>query len=151
MTTSTLSALINRHFLLHLLEMVVAMLVGMYALGWLWPDLPGGVELMALVMATDMTIGMAAWMAVRGHSRMSITEMSAAMYAPFVVVLLPYWVGVLPVGLVFPLGHLLMLPTMVVAMLHRRDEYTGAARTHDEATASKPPLASAAVSAAASA
>jgi hypothetical protein len=131
MTTSTMSALLNRHFLVHFLEMVAAMLVGMYALGWLWPDLPGGVVLMAVVMATDMTIGMAAWMAVRGHSRMGIAEMSAAMYAPFVVVLVPYWAGVLPVGLVFPLGHLLMLPAMVVAMLHRRDEYTGAAHVHD--------------------
>jgi hypothetical protein len=40
---------------------------------------------MALVMATDMAIGMGAWMAWRRHGWRDIAEMSAAMYLPFVI------------------------------------------------------------------
>jgi hypothetical protein len=39
----------------------------------------------ALVMATDMAIGMGAVMAWRGHGRRDITEMTAAMYLPFAI------------------------------------------------------------------
>jgi flagellar biosynthetic protein FliP len=44
--------------------MLIAMVVGMVALGPLWPDLQGDSELHVLVMATNMTIGMAVWMAL---------------------------------------------------------------------------------------
>jgi hypothetical protein len=121
-----------RHFVRHFLEMVVAMVVGMVALGPVWStlfDVLGRSALlhrpepMALVMATDMTIVMAAWMRYRGHGWMSTVEMSAAMYVPFVVLFVPLWMGLLSANGLMVAGHVLMLPAMVVAMLLRRDEY----------------------------
>jgi hypothetical protein len=51
--------------------------------------------------------------------------MTAAMYAPFLILLVPWWAGLLPGEAVLLGGHVLMLPAMVLAMLHRRGEYTG--------------------------
>ena len=39
-------------------------------------------------------IGMGVWMKIRRHSWRHIVEMSAAMYLPFVALLVPYWLGV---------------------------------------------------------
>jgi hypothetical protein len=103
------------------LEMVVAMVVGMTVLApvWdaIWPAYADRPDTMALTMATDMTVAMVAWMAVRGHSRRGIALMSAAMVLPFAVLAVPYWAGVMPGSWLLPLGHLVMLPLMAVAML----------------------------------
>ncbi len=105
----------------HYLEMVVAMVIGMIALApiWnaLWPAYADRADTMALSMATDMTVAMVAWMAVRGHSRRGIALMSAAMVLPFAVLAVPYWAGVMPGSWLVPLGHVVMLPLMAVAML----------------------------------
>jgi hypothetical protein len=115
------------HFTRHYLEMVVAMFVGMFALGpleaWLWPGLSGRTDVGVLVMATNMSIGMAAWMKVRGHSWRGIAEMSASMYLPFVVLLVPFWAGAASGGAVMTWGHVLMFPAMALAMLLRPAEY----------------------------
>jgi flagellar biosynthetic protein FliP len=116
-------------FIRHFLEMLAAMVLGMLLLEPLWPTIDR-VELQALVMATNMTIGMAALMAVRRHAWPGIVEMSAAMYAPFIILFVPYWTGLITAGGLFQLGHLLMLPAMLLAMLHRRAEYTAAHTTH---------------------
>ena len=79
-------------FIRHYLEMLAAMVLGMLVLEPLWPTIDR-VELQALVMATNMTIGMAALMAARRHAWPGIVEMSAAMYAPFIVLFVPYWTG----------------------------------------------------------
>ena len=107
------------------------MVLGMLVLGPLWPTVDG-VELQALVMATNMTIGMAALMAVRRHAWPRIVEMSAAMYAPFIILFVPYWTGLITSGGLFLIGHLLMLPAMLLAMLHRRAEYTAQTMHHSE-------------------
>jgi hypothetical protein len=87
----------------HFLEMVVTMAVGMVALHPLWklalrglgaPHVLTHPTLMALVMATDMSLGMGTWMRYRGHSWRSIAEMSATMYVPFAVFL--RWCGPAP-------------------------------------------------------
>ena len=52
--------------------------------------------------------------------------MSAAMYVPFAVLLMPHWLGSLTADGVMLAGHLLMPPAMVIVMLARRDEYTAA-------------------------
>ena len=75
------------HFARHYLEMVVAMLVGMIALGPLW-SLAGAAlglsavlhrpEPMVLVMATNMSIAMCAWMRYRGHGWAATLQMAAA-------------------------------------------------------------------------
>ena len=115
------------HFVRHYLEMVVAMLAGMYALGGLEglvaPSLTARADVAAMVMATNMSLGMAAWMRFRGHSWRGIAEMSASMYLPFVVLLVPYWAGLAGEGVLMTWGHLLMLPAMAIAMLLRPAEY----------------------------
>ncbi|WP_086668646.1 hypothetical protein [Lentzea kentuckyensis] len=115
-------------FTLHFLEMVVAMVVGMIALGpiwsFAWPDLSGNMTAQVLVMATNMSLAMALWMKIRRHGWPSIIEMSAAMYVPFLVLLPFYWAGVLTGMTLMGAGHVLMLPAMLIAMLRRRHEYS---------------------------
>ena len=117
--------LTDRTAIRHFLEMVVAMLVGMVALGPLWPHLPGGPVVHTLVMATNMTIGMSAWMAFRRHRVVAIAEMGLAMYLSFVVLFPAYWAGWLSADAMMVVGHVLMLPAMVLAMLRRPGEYSG--------------------------
>src|SRR6478752_427453 len=109
--------------------MLATMVLGMFLLGPLWPTVDG-VELHALVMATNMTIGMTALMAVRRHAWPGIVEMSAAMYAPFIILFVPYWTGLITAGGLFLIGHLLMLPAMLLTMLHRRAEHTAHTMHH---------------------
>jgi flagellar biosynthetic protein FliP len=115
------------HFTRHYLEMVVAMLVGMVALGPLehlvWPALTARHDVGVLVMATNMAIGMGAWMRFRGHSWRGITEMSASMYLPFAVLLVPFWTGAISGSAMMTWGHILMLPAMALVMLLRPAEY----------------------------
>lgn len=119
---------------LHYGEMVIAMMVGMMALApvarWAfgalgWSATLERADVAAMVMAVNMAIGMALWMRFRKHSWISIAEMSAAMIVPFAVLLPPYWAGLLPGEAISAVGHVLMLPAMLVAMLYRRHEYLG--------------------------
>jgi hypothetical protein len=123
-----------RRFTVHYLEMVVAMVAGMVILGplqvlvlnaagWTSALEPAGVS--ALAMATNMTVAMAAWMRFRGHTRRPIIEMSAAMYLPFGLLLVPLWRGAITEDTFVLVGHVLMLLGMLLAMLLRREEYTG--------------------------
>ena len=119
-------------FIRHYIEMVLAMAIGMVALMPLemWavqaagaPHVLDRVELMTLVMATDMAIAMAAWMAYRRHGWRDIAEMSAAMYLPFVIFFPATLTGVMTGGALMAAGHLLMLLAMLALMLWRRDHY----------------------------
>jgi hypothetical protein len=120
-----------RKLAVHYVEMVIAMAIGMVALHPVWTfafdalgwsavlDRP---EPMALVMATNMTVAMSAWMKFRGHGWRSIVEMGAAMYLPFVVLFVPLWAGVLSEDGMFLWGHVLMLFAMAGAMAIRPHE-----------------------------
>jgi hypothetical protein len=128
-TTHSLSA---KKFTVHFLEMVVAMVVGMVALHPVWTfvlDAVGAPGLMdnpytgALVMATNMTVAMSAWMGFRGHRWRPIAEMGVAMYLPFLVLFVPLALGVIGEGALMLWGHVLMLPAMAAAMLLRPSEY----------------------------
>ncbi|MEU8196111.1 hypothetical protein AB0C10_20235 [Microbispora amethystogenes] len=118
-----------RRFALHYLEMVVAMFAGMFALGLLWSAL--GIELSHtrdpelayLLMAFDMSVGMAVWMRVRGHAWAATLEMCGAMFVPVVPLFPLLWVGAIDGMTVMVLAHVAMFPLMLAAMLHRRDEY----------------------------
>jgi len=107
-------------FVAHYIEMVVAMLVGMALLGTVrnlvWPGLTAGPAIDVLLMATDMTVGMAIWMKIRRHSLANIAEMSAAMYLPFLLLLGPFLAHWISAGTLMTAGHILMLPTMALAM-----------------------------------
>jgi hypothetical protein len=116
-----------RHFARHYAEMVVAMLVGMLVLGpvedLVWPGLTARADVGVMVMATNMAIGMGAWMRFRGHSWRAVTEMSSSMYVPFLVLLVPFWAGGIGEHALMMWGHVLMLPAMAAVMLLRPDEY----------------------------
>jgi hypothetical protein len=117
----------------HYLEILVAAVAGMVVLGPVesmllnpigWAELLAHSETYTLVMATNMTIAVAAWMRARRHGWPAIAEMAVAMYAPFVVLFPPLWLGVLSVTGLMALGHVLMLFAMAAAMWRRPDEYT---------------------------
>ncbi|HEX6967288.1 MAG TPA: hypothetical protein VF174_00445 [Micromonosporaceae bacterium] len=121
-----------RHLLPHFLEMVAAMVVGMVVLGVavrITLFLIGQshrldpLEARVVLMAVDMAIGMTVWMRYRRHRWAGILEMNAAMIASFLILLLPYWAGVLPERAVMAVGHVVMLPVMALVMLRRRAEY----------------------------
>jgi hypothetical protein len=116
----------------HYAEMVIAMVIGMFALHPVWHfglQVVGASQaldhatVMALVMATDMSLGMGAWMRYRGHTWGPIAEMSAVMYVPFALCLPAVWGGVMSGAAMLGAGHLLMLPAMLALMVLRRDEY----------------------------
>jgi hypothetical protein len=134
-------------FVRHYLEMVVAMMLGMAVLGPVesvlldplgWQAVRAVPELRALIMATNMTVAMVAWMRYRRHGWAASTEMAAAMYLPFVVLFPPLWLGLLSAGGMMALGHVLMLPAMAGAMLLRRDEYVQHAHRQRAATSASP-------------
>jgi hypothetical protein len=133
----------SRHFVRHYVEMLVAMFLGMAVLGTpallalgatgvssaeLRADAPA---LLLLGMGVTMTVPMVAWMRYRGHGWPASNEMAASMLIPTAGV-----IGLLGAGLVDDVGtllmveHVVMLPSMVVAMLLRREEYSHAAHGH---------------------
>lgn len=125
----------KRRFLLHVLEMMVVMMIGMCALGGvsrgLYALIAGHgfvlrqhVVLAALVMAVDMTLPMALWMRFRGHSWERGGEMGLAMFAPTLVALAFFWAGALAWDAVLGIAMILMIPAMVGVMLYRKDEYS---------------------------
>lgn len=141
----------RRNLIRHFLEMVAAMVVGMAALG-------GAVRLIlamvgdsdfltdrdglrALVMTANMTIGMAVWMRHRGHGWGAIAEMSAAMFVPLGILIVPFWAGALSGAALLGWMHLLMLPAMAVAMEHRRAEYAHDHRHDHLVEPAAPPVA----------
>ncbi|MCW3841582.1 hypothetical protein ONA70_15880 [Micromonospora yasonensis] len=128
----------GRRLARHLAEMVVAMVAGMVLLEPLWRVAAavvggGGVlarpDVGALVLATDMSLGMAAWMWHRGHGWAATAEMVAAMYVPFLLLLPPWWAGLVGDDALLLGGHLLMVPAMVlVALRHRHEQPVPPAR-----------------------
>lgn len=133
----------NRHFIRHYLEMVVAMLLGMVVLGLpaeaglramgtstsaLEADAP---EVVLLGMAVIMTVPMVAWMRYRGHTWRPSLEMAASMFVPTFAVMAVMWGALVEdFGTLLTLEHVAMLPSMLVAMLLRRDEYASAHGGH---------------------
>jgi hypothetical protein len=123
--------------------MVVAMLAGMVLLG-----LPGEALLRAfgtstahlqddapalalLAMAVIMTVPMVAWMRYRGHAWRPCHEMAASMFLPTFAVIALMGSGVVSDFMtLMSLEHVVMLPSMLVAMLLRFDEYAGSHAHH---------------------
>lgn len=121
------TALTNRAFIVHYLQMLAAMVVGMVVLGPLSMLIgdSAGAEVHALLMAASMTAAMAAWMTWRRHPWLQIAEMGLAMSLAFAVLFPLHWVGALSTQGLIALGHALMVPAMAVAMLRRREEHLG--------------------------
>lgn len=119
-------------FLGHFGEMAAAMMIGMAVPGMplralqvavLGPESAGVPELRALGMAASMTVAMVAWMRFRGHSWRASAEMAAAMMVPTVALLPLLWLDLVSGRTLVAVGHGVMLPAMLAAMLYRRREY----------------------------
>ena len=130
----------TRHFIRHYAEMVAAMFLGMgvlfapalVALGAagvgsaeLRSDAPA---LLLLGMGVTMTVPMVAWMRYRGHGWAASNEMAVSMLIPTAGVIALLGAGLVDdIGALLMVEHVVMLPSMLVAMLLRRDEYSHAA------------------------
>lgn len=116
-----------RAFTRHYVEMVAVMLAGMLAIQPLLDAVVGTAddrpEVDSLLMATSMSIPMAAWMRYRGHGVRSILEMTLAMYGGFVALFPLLWAGHLTPSELMVSGHVLMLLLMALAMVARPGEY----------------------------
>jgi hypothetical protein len=130
----------RRAFVRHVFEMLIAMVAGMAILGAAVTVLlavagcasllDDHVDLHAVVMATNMTVGMTVWMRHRRHDWLHISEMAGAMVLPFLLLLFPYWTGIVGDAGLLAGGHLLMLPAMLGVMLYRWDVYAHDHRQH---------------------
>jgi hypothetical protein len=135
------------HFLRHYAEMLVAMFVGMFAVGMPLAALLTAVgidvegwrtderELLLLAMAFTMSVPMAAWMRYRGHGWAPVWEMTASMFVPSFAAIGLLWAGATQdTDALLYIQHIGMLPSMLAVMLFRLDEYTGHG-AHAHATA----------------
>jgi hypothetical protein len=126
----------NRRFLRHYAEMVFAMFAGMLVLGVPLEGLLHAVgsgtrelereapAVVLLGMATTMTIPMVWWMRRMGHGWRPCNEMTASMFLPTALVIGLMGAGAMGFGAAMGFEHALMLPSMLLAMLLRRDEYS---------------------------
>ena len=126
------------HFARHYVEMVLAMFLGMFALGM---PLAAGLEMLAvdvsawrtdarelllLGMAFTMSVPMAAWMRYRGHGWAPVSEMTASMFVPSFAAIGLLWAGAVEGSdALLLIQHAGMFPSMLAVMLLRLDEYTG--------------------------
>ena len=126
-------------FTRHLLEMVLAMMVGMAVLGGALATLgepPGYANLFVRygVMGAFMAAPMVAWMRYRGHSWRDGGEMTAAMLAPMLAPVALVQLDVAVPGLSeqsLPLlSHVAMIGGMALLMLYRLDRYMHGAHSH---------------------
>jgi flagellar biosynthetic protein FliP len=122
------------HFLRHLGEMIVAMMLGMAVLGMVsqvsltaigldydgspleWPAVS------ALVMALNMSVPMVWWMRHRGHNWSYATEMAAAMFVPVLALIPLLGLGIISGDTLSGIQHAVMIPSMLVVMFRRRGE-----------------------------
>lgn len=121
-------------FTRHLVEMLVAMFVGMMVLDLavtLLGSPPGDDTLLGgyAYMGLAMTLPMVAWMRRMGHPWADCGEMTAAMLGPMFALVLPVALGVERIvpgltadSLMLP-AHGAMIAGMVLLMLYRWDRY----------------------------
>jgi hypothetical protein len=123
-------------FVLHFFEMCAPMCIG-FAVGDLIYFGVAGVfgysepftqlaVLSVLVVTFNMTVPMVAWMLYRGMPRRPTVEMAAVMTILAAVLLSLGWFGVLDMGDMALIEHVLMMPAMLIPMFLRLDVYTGA-------------------------
>jgi uncharacterized membrane protein YfcA len=121
------------HFLRHLLEMTLAMMIGMIAGATVFLTAVGTTLDQALrqypvpftlVMAFSMTVSMVAWMRHRGHAWKPCAEMAGAMVVPAIPLICLRLADVIS-GPICGLYCALTILAMVLVMLYRRSEYGG--------------------------
>jgi hypothetical protein len=123
----------KRVFARHFGEMVLAMFLGMSALGGLaelafalagssLSDQPGGFQIM--LMGFNMTVPMVIWMSYREHTRAQNTEMAASMVIPTLAAAVLTWAGALGTSAGLGVQHAAMIPAMLGVMLWRYEHYS---------------------------
>jgi cytochrome bd-type quinol oxidase subunit 2 len=121
------------HFLHHLLEMTLAMMVGMTGGAALFLAVAGmpldealrrHAVSFTLVMVLTMTVPMVAWMRHRGHAWRASSEMAAAMVVPAIPLICLRLADVIS-GPICGLYCASTILAMVLVMLYRRSEYSG--------------------------
>ncbi len=131
------------YFILHLLEMTLAMMVGMPILFVMRNMVPtsspyaaalrSGTIQFDLVMTVFMAVPMVAWMIVRRHGWPHTVEMAVGMSAPVAAIVV---LRLLAVGAYLPwlskASHLAMFLGMLAAMLYRRDHYAASHASHQQ-------------------
>jgi hypothetical protein len=153
MTTTTRSVYIRHagQFLLHLGEMILAMMAGMMAGGAVLALIFSTVlastirgmtrvevlnqfpVLICLVVAVAMSVPMVVWMRFRGMEWRPIVEMAVAMAIPLIPIFGLLGLQLIPGARACGLYCVVMIPAMVVAMLFRLDLYTGRTGHHAHA------------------
>lgn len=124
------------NFARHYMEMLAAMFIGMFLLGGVLSALLGAVAvdvsdwrtdapaLTVLSMAFTMSVPMVAWMRFRRHGWAAAWEMTAAMFVPSILAIAVLWSGLVEkTHALLMIEHTGMFPSMLAAMLLRRDEY----------------------------
>lgn len=131
------SALPGHHFVLHLAEMALAMMVGMMVSAAVFLSAVGMTAeealrqhavLFVVVQAFGMTVAMVTWMRLRGHAWRSCSEMAAAMLVPAVPLVCLRVLGVIS-GPICGVYCLATIVAMVLVMLYRRGDYGARATT----------------------
>lgn len=125
---------LTRDFARHYAEMAIVMLVGMAVLAVpaqlatdaLLPGIdPDDPTLVLARMGLIMTLPMVPWMRWRGHGWRPCLEMSAAMIAPTIAVVLMLQLGIAEgLGLLMAIEHVAMFAAMFAVMVARPDEYS---------------------------
>jgi hypothetical protein len=122
-------------FFRHLMEMALAMMVGMTASAAVFLSAVGMTAnealrqhavLFVVVQAFGMTAAMIAWMRYRGHAWRGCSEMAAAMVIPAIPLIVLRLLGVIS-GPICGVYCVSTVVAMVLVMLFRRGDYGGMA------------------------
>ena len=130
------------HFVTHVGEMLLAMVVGMAVFGALFSGvllavgtsfdeaLESAPVLIALVLMFNMSAPMVLWMRHRGHSRARIAEMAVAMLAVGLAACALLWASLIESTAICGVECALMVPVTIAVMLLHPGEYSRPAGAH---------------------
>jgi hypothetical protein len=116
----------------HLAEMMIAMIAGMIVLGGALEGMlslagasldDASANVMAGIMAFNMTAPMVWWMHYRGHGARHNVEMAGSMIIPTAIVIGLHLLGLVAADSVLLIQHVVMIPAMVGVMLARFQHY----------------------------
>ena len=116
----------------HLAEMMIAMIAGMVVLGGALEGVlsmsgasldDASANVMAGIMAFNMTAPMVWWMHYRGHGARHNVEMAGSMIVPTAIVIGLHLLGLVAADSVLLIQHVVMIPAMVGVMLARFEHY----------------------------
>lgn len=130
------------YFILHFIEMCLAMCIGGIPLIILffvgaakvgYPDLLDRFpEVPVLVVGFILSLAMTVWMRFRGHEWRPTLEMASTTIVLGLVLVILGWLGTMPKSSMFEWMTGLACPVMLIPMLFRLDHYTGHHASHSQ-------------------